>query len=772
MLESKSLAYQKVYPDSTGSTDRVTFQYNRQRQAITMTDQAGTVHGYGFDMFGRGTEDAVSAFGTGVDQAVKKITRSYEVRGMLEKVSSFDTGSTPLNEVQLAYNDYSQLAKDYQSHSGAVNTGSTLNVAYAYESSGNTVRRIGITYPDNSPTITIAYDGTTADALSRPDALKEGGTTLCSYRYLGSGVVIGVKYDAASNIELTYEDGGTGDAGDQYTGLDRFGRLVETLWKKGGTDQVRSKYGRNRFGGVVWRRDVNAHAQSPAVDTEDNYYWYDALYQVKERQRGDLTGTAPDYTGISNLQQDEAWTYDASGNWQASSNTAPTSAQARINNTANEITLLSSAAGDITPAYDPAGNMTTLPQAPGTATAQYDLKWDAWNRLVEVKDGSTVVASYTYDGLTRRLTKANATETRHYYYDDQWRPVEERVNGNKERQYTWGLRDRWDLLRRILTSGSTHFCLRDYLDPVAIVGTDGEIKERYAYDAFGNVRFLAPDYSSRSASDFGWEFLFHAEFRDNDTKLYNYGYRYYDTGLGRWLSRDPIGERGGINLAMFAGNAPICTRDVCGLIRWGSFFSAVGQAVGAIAMFGAATVASGVLAVAAAAVGIVLVVQAIGNAVDALKECGNPVKEWTVKQFQKLGLDPSTGEKVYIAGEIVTGLISFVSAGKQTISILFRAQKTTTKSIETLRFAPFSRSVAYEVAYYKHLTEVSVFFRISIACGVGNDVYQFYASFKALEAALIPASDATEASPFTVPNPFPTAPDPILTDPSYVTPIR
>ena len=335
--------------------------------------------------------------------------------------------------------------------------------------------------------------------------------------------------------------------------------------KKGGTDQVRSKYGRNRFGGVTWRRDVQAHAQSPAVDTEDNFYWYDALYQVKERQRGDLTGTAPDYTGISNLQQDEAWTYDATGNWQASSNTAPTSAQARINNTANEITLLSSAAGDITPAYDPAGNMTTLPKAPGTATAQYDLKWDAWNRLVEVKDGSTVVASYTYDGLTRRLTKSISGDYRHYYYDAQWRTVEERVNGNKERQYTWGLRDRWDLLRRTITNGATHFCLRDYLDPVAIVGTDGEIKERYTYDAFGNVRFLAPDYSSRSVSDFGWDFLFHAEFRDPDTKLYNYGYRYYDTGLGRWLSRDPIGEKGGFNAYVALLNECVDKIDSLGL---------------------------------------------------------------------------------------------------------------------------------------------------------------------------------------------------------------
>ena len=77
---------------------RATFTYNRQGQTISMKDQAGTTHGYVFDKFGRLIEDAVSAFGTGVDQTVKKITRRYEPRGMLEKVSPFNTGGTPLNE--------------------------------------------------------------------------------------------------------------------------------------------------------------------------------------------------------------------------------------------------------------------------------------------------------------------------------------------------------------------------------------------------------------------------------------------------------------------------------------------------------------------------------------------------------------------------------------------------------------------------------------------------------------------------------------------------
>jgi RHS repeat-associated protein len=100
---------------------------------------------------------------------------------------------------------------------------------------------------------------------------------------------------------------------------------------------------------------------------------------------------------------------------------------------------------------------------------------------------------------------------------------------------------------------------------VAIVGTDGLVKERYAYDAFGNVHFLTPNYASRSASDYGWEFLFHNEFPDSESKLYNYGYRYYDAGLGRWLSKDPIGEDDGFNLYLMVQNCPLSSDDYLGL---------------------------------------------------------------------------------------------------------------------------------------------------------------------------------------------------------------
>jgi RHS repeat-associated protein len=44
-----------------------------------------------------------------------------------------------------------------------------------------------------------------------------------------------------------------------------------------------------------------------------------------------------------------------------------------------------------------------------------------------------------------------------------------------------------------------------------------------------------------------------------------YGYRYLDTQLGRWLSRDPIGEYGGLNLYGFVQNRPSSQHDIFGL---------------------------------------------------------------------------------------------------------------------------------------------------------------------------------------------------------------
>lgn len=47
--------------------------------------------------------------------------------------------------------------------------------------------------------------------------------------------------------------------------------------------------------------------------------------------------------------------------------------------------------------------------------------------------------------------------------------------------------------------------------------------------------------------------------------LHYYAYRYYDPATGRWPSRDPIGERGGLNLYGMVGNNALNRSDILGL---------------------------------------------------------------------------------------------------------------------------------------------------------------------------------------------------------------
>jgi RHS repeat-associated protein len=66
----------------------------------------------------------------------------------------------------------------------------------------------------------------------------------------------------------------------------------------------------------------------------------------------------------------------------------------------------------------------------------------------------------------------------------------------------------------------------------------------------------------------GWSFgtgNTQAKYLDDETDLVYYGYRYYNPTGGRWLSRDPIGEKVGKNLYAFAANDSVNNIDFYGL---------------------------------------------------------------------------------------------------------------------------------------------------------------------------------------------------------------
>ena len=99
----------------------------------------------------------------------------------------------------------------------------------------------------------------------------------------------------------------------------------------------------------------------------------------------------------------------------------------------------------------------------------------------------------------------------------------------------------------------------------AILDEDGNVLERRTYDAFGEMTCMEPDGTPVTESPTGVDVAFHGQIRDDVTSLYQMGYRWYSPVLGRWISRDPIGLNGGVNLQSFVANTPISESDPSGL---------------------------------------------------------------------------------------------------------------------------------------------------------------------------------------------------------------
>jgi RHS repeat-associated protein len=81
----------------------------------------------------------------------------------------------------------------------------------------------------------------------------------------------------------------------------------------------------------------------------------------------------------------------------------------------------------------------------------------------------------------------------------------------------------------------------------------------YEYGPFGEQTVATGSLSTAFRHRFSTKPL------DEETGYYYYGFRSYDPLTGRWMGRDPIGERGGVKLYGMVHNRPVCTVDRLGL---------------------------------------------------------------------------------------------------------------------------------------------------------------------------------------------------------------
>ena len=569
------------HPDkSTGAasaTEDESVGYNALGDLVTSTDRNGTTHNYAYDVLGRMTSDVAATLGSGIDGAVRRLETTFDTLGQPLSFTSYDATSSGsiVNQVVREYNGLGQVVAEYQSHSGAVNTSTSPKVQYVYsEMSGgaNHSRLTQVVYPQGVK-INYTYGGTVDGAISRVTSAAmvtsaDAAITSESYEYLGLDRVV-KKTSPISYLTYIQKSGDTAantDAGDKYTGLDRFGRVIDQVWRKNHiSDAViqRYQYGYDRVGNRLFEADLVDAALS-------DLYEYDNLNQLTDFALGTLSDSNSDgiLDTVASPSRTQAWDLDAMGNWQSLSTNG--TGQSRTHNAQNQVTGVGSA----TLAFDANGSMTT-DQNGNTFT------YDAWNRLVKSVDGSSVTkAEYAYDALGRRIVENRpvASTTDHLYYSTGWQVLEERRGGTSSsdvrRQYLWSIDYVDAMVARVdYASGSVTAKYNVTYDAnwnvTAILvnsNSGASIQERYTYDPYGSVTILAPNGTVRGSSSYDWKYLHQTGRLDGDTGLYHFRNRDYSPTLGRWTQTDPIGfEAGDTNLYRYVGNGPVNGVDPKGL---------------------------------------------------------------------------------------------------------------------------------------------------------------------------------------------------------------
>jgi RHS repeat-associated protein len=550
-----------TYPG--GSTTTFTYDYRGRRTSVT--DQNGKKTSYAYDDADRLTS---------VTDAANNVTQyAYDTENNLVGITDANNHTTTF-----AYDAYRRVTK--------TTFPSNLYETYAYDPVGNLVgktdrkgqtitylydaldRLTQKTYPDMTH-VDYLYDlvgriqqvndptGTYGFAYDNMGRLIGTST---QYSFVAGGPYINAyTYDTASNrTGFTAPDGSTSTYG--YDTLNRLGTLANSwagtfgfsydelsrrtqMTRPNGVNTNYSYDNLSRLlsvlhqvgGATIDGASYVVDAAGNRTSKTDRYtgvtssYGYDAIYQLLQVQQGGSTT--------------ESYTYDAVGNRLSSLGVS-----VYQYNSSNELTSTPNALY----AYDNNGNTTLKADATGSTT----YAWDYENRLKSMTMpamGGTV--SFRYDPLGRRIQQSGANGTTNFVYDG-YNLIQENDNdGNLLAKYTDS--DSVDEPLAMHRGGTSAYYQADATGSISTLSDSTGVPTRtYTYDSFGKT--------IGSTGTLSNPFQFAGRELDSETRLNYLRARYYDPQTGRFLSEDPIGLVGGINMYSYVRNDPVNQTDPSG----------------------------------------------------------------------------------------------------------------------------------------------------------------------------------------------------------------
>ncbi len=559
--------------DASGNSS--TFAYDNNNNLASLTDRNGNVTTF--------TYDALNRKLTTVQPTGNIISNSYDNVGNIISLTD-DNGNTTSfvfdgndRVITETYANGSSKTFTYDGLGNKItrtdNNGQTTN--YNFDASNRLTSRV---YPGSSDTFTYdnggriitAVNSNASITLSHDNANRlqsenmNGKVTSYNYNVAArktfitypGGRVIEENYDFRNRMAAVKE----GALSLATFNFDPANRLQSRIFINGantqyaytvndwGTSVDHSKNGIPfaHFNYTFDNEGTRLTSEKTHRPTNSEKYTYDQDYRITNYKEGTLvSGAIPSPLTQSTIN------YDGVGNRTSVIHDAVTT-----NYTTNSVNQYVNIADSlfVNPNYDGNGNMLF----DGSHNYQYDTE----NHLVAVDGGST--ALYKHDALGRRVQKVTSSATINYYYDG-LRIIEERNASNAViATYVYG--SKLDEILSMRISGANFFYHQNSLGSiVAVTNASGQVVERYEYNAAGAVTFYSPTYSLLTSSAIGNRILFTSREYDSETKTYYYRARNYNPKFGKFMQRDPLEYRDGVNIYEYCLSNAINKIDPIGL---------------------------------------------------------------------------------------------------------------------------------------------------------------------------------------------------------------
>ncbi len=542
----------QVLADTIGLGRVITVAYDSLLRPVTITDGKGQVYQMARNALGWPT------LRYDFKSTTKADTLRYDLAGRVTTIKTrrFDT-------IHLTYDKAGRLTSrsgpDFPTESFRYDT---LHAVWRVATNAN---GYDSTYVDRSLNTTGAFD-IVGDSTYKSQFLRNGAGQLLSYGVTrGSTTVTQMvySYDAGGNVTELQPD----LRADEILGRDSEGLVSSithknlltslTWWESRGYDSTHAITSQ-RFTtyaasvdsafGVTYTRDSLGRVRTRTHPTGSypslRAFTYDSLGELVNACDSTFSPGCTNMNGGSGL----AWAYDSAGNRRDVGGSATYGA-------GNQLTAYG---GGTWGPYDSVGNVTQ--KITGTDTTTY--KWNAIGQLIAVRRNGVLVDSMGYDALGRRAYQRWSTATdsieRYVYLRDQV-AADVANNNSIKRSYYWELGT--DQLNAVRYGSDTllYTAIRDLTNGSirGLVRSDtGKVYRKYGEAPWGD---MSPDTSVVMRFRFaGREF-------DQRTGLYFMRARYYDPGVGRFISEDPADLGRGMNFYGYAGSDPVNANDPFGL---------------------------------------------------------------------------------------------------------------------------------------------------------------------------------------------------------------